>query len=163
MTDLDVVVPKSVSVFKAGGDLAYHHGGASLQELVIPVITVRMRPATGAVEKKAVAVKFAADSVTNRVFVVEMELGAGAGGFFAESRKVRPIAVVGSRQVATTKMTSAGPAEGGEVLLEPGKSVTAVLMLTDDTIQTLRIQVLDADTDAVLYELPKDVPVRVMT
>ena len=49
------------------------------------------------------------------------------------------------------------------MLLEPGKSVTAVLMLTDDTIQALRIQVLDADTDAVLYELPKDVPVRVMT
>ena len=60
-------------------------------------------------------------------------------------------------------MSSAGSVEGGEVLLEPGKSVTAVLMLTDDTIQTLRIQVLDADTDAVLYELPKDVPVRVMT
>ena len=163
VTDLDVVVPKSVAVFKAGGDLAYHHGGASLQELVIPVITVRMRPATGAAEKKAVAVKFAADAVTNRVFVVEMELGAGAGGFFAESRKVRPIAVVGSRQVAATKMSSAGPVEGGEVLLEPGKSVTAVLMLTDDTIQALRIQVLDADTDAVLYESPKDVPVRVMT
>jgi DNA-binding response OmpR family regulator len=53
--------------------------------------------------------------------------------------------------------------EGGEVLLEPRKSVTAVLMLTDDTIQTLRIQVLDAGTDAVLYESPKDVPVRVMT
>ena len=60
-------------------------------------------------------------------------------------------------------MSSAGPVEGGEVLLEPGKSVTAVLMLTDDTIQTLRIQVLDADTDAVLYKSPKDVPVRVMT
>ncbi len=161
VTDLDVVVPKSVSVFRAGGDLAYHHGGASLQELIVPV---RMRPATGPAEKKAVAVKFAADAVTNRVFVVEMELGAGAGGFFAESRKVRPIAVVGSRQVATTKMSSAGrPVEAGEVLLEPGKSVTAVLMLTDDTIQTLRIQVLDADTDAVLYESPKDVPVRVMT
>lgn len=163
VTDLDVVVPKSVAVFKAGGDLAYHHGGASLQELVIPVITVRMRPAIGAAEKKAVAVKFAADAVTNRVFVVEMELGVGAGGFFAESRKVRPIAVVGSRQVATTKMSSAGPVESGEVLLEPGKSVTAVLMLTDDTIQALRIQVLDGDTDAVLYELPKDVPVRVIT
>ena len=60
-------------------------------------------------------------------------------------------------------MSSAGPVEDGEVLLEPGKSVTAVLMLTDDTIQTLRIQVLDADTDAVLYKSPKDVPVRVMT
>jgi hypothetical protein len=31
--------------------------------------------------------------------------------------------------------------------------------LTDDTIQTLRMQVLDADTDAVLFE-SKDIPVR---
>ena len=30
-------------VFKAGGDLAFHHGGPSLQEMVIPVVTVRMK------------------------------------------------------------------------------------------------------------------------
>ena len=32
-------------------------------------------------------------------------------------------------------MTSNGPMEGGEVLLEPGKPVTVVLMLTDDAIR----------------------------
>jgi len=42
-TDLDFVFPASTSVFKSGGDLAYHHGGASLQELVIPVITVKLK------------------------------------------------------------------------------------------------------------------------
>jgi hypothetical protein len=41
-TDLDVVLPASTSVFKSGGDLAYHHGGASLQEMVIPVIKARL-------------------------------------------------------------------------------------------------------------------------
>ena len=34
-------VPAGRGVFKAGGDLGFHHGGPSLQELVIPVLTVR--------------------------------------------------------------------------------------------------------------------------
>ena len=152
VTDLDVVVPKSVSVFKAGGDLAYHHGGASLQELVIPVVTVRMKPATARAEKKALAVKFAADAVTNRIFSIEIALGPSADGLFAQPRRVRPVAIVGNRQVAVAKMTMTGPIESGEVVIGPGQSVTVGLILTDDAVQTLRIQVLDADTDAVLYE-----------
>jgi PglZ domain len=159
VTNLDVVVPKSVSVFKAGGDLAYHHGGASLQELVIPVITVHMRPGTGPVEKKAVTVKFAADAITNRIFSIEIALGSSADGLFAQPRRVRPVAIVGSRQVAVAKMTTSGPIENGEVGIEPNKAVNVGLILTDDTIQVLRIQVLDANTDAVLFE-SKDVPVR---
>src|SRR4029077_16578845 len=42
-SDLDFVFPQGCGVFKAGGDLAFHHGGPSLQELVIPVLTVRMK------------------------------------------------------------------------------------------------------------------------
>ena len=42
-SDLDFVFPLGSGVFKAGGDLAFHHGGPSLQELVIPVLTVRMK------------------------------------------------------------------------------------------------------------------------
>ena len=43
-TDLDFVFPISTAVFKSGGDLAFHHGGPSLQELIVPVITVKARP-----------------------------------------------------------------------------------------------------------------------
>jgi len=159
-TNLDVVVPTSVSVFKAGGDLAYHHGGASLQELVIPVISVRMKATTVADEKKALDVKLSTDTISNRIFLIEIGLGAGAGGFFAEPRRVRPIGVVSGRQVAVAKMTGAGAIENGEVLVGPSQTVTVGLILTDDEVQSLRIQVLDADTDAVLFESPKDVPVR---
>ena len=158
VTDLDIVVPTSVSVFKTGGDLAYHHGGASLQELVIPIITARMKAAVGGVEKKAVTVKFAAEAVTNRIFLVEISLGGPI--MFAEPRRVRPLAVVGSRQVASAKMTTTGPIENGEIRLVANEPITVALVLSDDTTQTLKIQILDADTDAVLYESPKDIPVR---
>ena len=36
-SDLDFVFPTGLGVFKAGGGLTYHHGGTSLQEMVIPV------------------------------------------------------------------------------------------------------------------------------
>ncbi|RBP18151.1 PglZ domain-containing protein [Roseiarcus fermentans] len=161
VTDLDVVVPKSVAVFKAGGDLAYHHGGASLQELVIPVITVRMKLTAASKEKKGLVVKFAGEAVTNRIFSIEIALGSAAD-LFAQPRRVRPVATVGNRQVAVAKMTMAGPVEDGEVLIGPKDPVAVGLILTDDTIPALRIQVFDAETDAVLYESPQDVPVRVI-
>ena len=44
-SNLDFVFPAGSGVFKAGGDLAFHHGGPSLQELVTPVLTVRMTAA----------------------------------------------------------------------------------------------------------------------
>jgi hypothetical protein len=42
-SDLEFVFPAATGVFKAGGDLAFHHGGPSLQEMVVPVLTVRTK------------------------------------------------------------------------------------------------------------------------
>ena len=57
-------------------------------------------------------------------------------------------------------MTGSGPIEAGEVVVEPGKPVTVAFLLIKDDVPALRIQVLDADTDAILYLSPKDIPVR---
>lgn len=65
-----------------------------------------------------------------------------------------------NRPVAAAKMTATGQIEDGIVTLEPGKPVNVAFLLTDDQAPDLRIQVLDADTDAVLYTSPKDIPVR---
>lgn len=42
-SNLEFVFPGGLGVFNSGGGLAYHHGGFSLQELVIPVMTFRMK------------------------------------------------------------------------------------------------------------------------
>ncbi|MGH8655711.1 MAG: hypothetical protein ACREYE_27625, partial [Gammaproteobacteria bacterium] len=42
-SDLEFVFPNGCGVFKAGGDLAFHHGGTSLQEIILPVLTVRLK------------------------------------------------------------------------------------------------------------------------
>ena len=39
-SDLQCMIPRSVNVFETYGGIGYFHGGATLQELIIPVITV---------------------------------------------------------------------------------------------------------------------------
>jgi hypothetical protein len=39
-SDLNVLVPRGVGAFKAYGGLGYFHGGATLQELLIPVVVI---------------------------------------------------------------------------------------------------------------------------
>ncbi|SDO87075.1 PglZ domain-containing protein [Filomicrobium insigne] len=160
-TDLDVVLPASISVFKSGGDLAYHHGGASLQEMVIPVIKALLKTKPeGRSEKNAVTVGHDFDAVTNRIFSVRIELGGAAKNLFEQPRRVRPIVVSGERQVAAAGVAVGAPLEDGCLLLEPGVPATAGFILTDDTVEAVRIQVLDADTDALLFLSPQDLPVR---
>jgi hypothetical protein len=50
--------------------------------------------------------------------------------------------------------------EDGVVVVEPGKAINVAFLLSDDQIKTLKIQMLDADTDAVLYASPDAIPVR---
>ena len=39
-SDLDLIVPRGLAVFRAGGSKQFFHGGLSPQELVVPVIVV---------------------------------------------------------------------------------------------------------------------------
>jgi hypothetical protein len=160
-TDLDVVLPASTSVFKSGGDLAYHHGGASLQEIVIPVVKTRLKIASEArSEKNAVTVSHDFDAVTNRIFSIKIELGGAAKSLFEQPRRIRPIVLSGDRQVATAGVAVGAQLENGCLALEPKTPATVGFILTDDTVTSVRMQVLDADTDAVLFVSPKDLPVR---
>jgi len=71
--------------------------------------------------------------------------------------KSRPAA---APRVAAAKMTSTGPVQDGIVVIEPGAAINVAFLLTDDAVEKLKIQVLDAETDAVLYTSPADIPVR---
>ncbi len=68
-TDLDFLFPKGLAVFRAGGDLAFHHGGPSLQEMIVPVVTLRI---PSAVAETASDSKVTLDGhptlLTNRTF-----------------------------------------------------------------------------------------------
>lgn len=74
-TDLKVVVPRGVNIFKVqGAGVNYLHGGASLQEVVIPVIKFKNdRSKSDALAVKKVDVKLTNISrkITNRITYLE--------------------------------------------------------------------------------------------
>ena len=156
--DEDLVFPSGAGVFRAGGDLAFHHGGPSLQELVIPVITFRAVISAETTEPMAeLVVSDVPTVVTNRMFSVKLSyaslLGSGA--------PVRPVLLSDGKQVGAVGMVfGAEERDDGTVVLEPGTEASVGFMLQDDTVEALRIVVLDPRTDAELYRSPADIPVN---
>lgn len=162
-SDLDFVFPVSTGVFKTGGDLAFHHGGPSLQELVIPVLTVRMktpkpdRPAVG-----PLTVTGLPDAVTNRIFSVTIQLDGKNLSLFSTELVVRPLLISSGKQVGGVGMAIDADLDRatGCVKLQPGKSVTVAFILRDESAASLRVVVQDPTNDAELYRSPTDIPVR---
>jgi hypothetical protein len=161
--DLDLAFPKGCAVFAAGGDLAYHHGGISLQELVIPVLSGRMPTATAATESGRPDLTFheTPTTITNRIFRVQISLAKQV--FELAATAVRLVAIdkalgeVGRAGMATNAKRF--DAATGVIELEPGAVVDVALMLTNDKATAIRIAVLDVHTDAELGTTG-DIPVK---
>ena len=150
--------PTGSGVFKAGGDLAYHHGGPSLQELLVPIVVVRSK--AGDPTRRAASVVTASDlpeAITNRIFTVIFQADLASGEL-----AVRPVLTSAGRQVGTAGMAVGAELDRttGSVRLQPGKIIMVGFLLTDETVASLRVVVLHAATDAELYRSPSDIPVR---
>ncbi|WP_437305646.1 PglZ domain-containing protein [Sorangium sp. So ce388] len=160
-SDLELVFPTGCGVFKAGGDLAFHHGGTSLQELVIPVLTVRLkgresaRPTSGPVTASGLP-----DAITNRIFTVTLQLGQNLA-LFSSPLLVRPLLIASGRQVGAAELAIEADFDRatGCVKLSPGKPTIVAFKLVE-TVASLRVVVQDPATDAELYRSPTDIPVR---
>ncbi len=159
-TDLDLVFPTGLGVFKAGGGLSFHHGGFSLQELAIPVISLRM--ASGKpVEVPGVNVRIEGcpANVTNRTFGFKL---AAAGDLLAtEPLVLRVLLMSGAEEVGRAGMAVGGEFDRrkGTLTLELGAEASVGMMLNNDACKSLRVVVLDARTDGVLAE-SDELPVK---
>jgi hypothetical protein len=162
-SDLELVFPATSAIFKAGGDLAFYHGGPSLQEVVIPVLTVRTKVHDSVARSAGpITASSMPDAITNRIFSAtftyrESELVLGA-----EALQVRPLLMAGGKQVGAVGMVVGAKFDRTTetVLLEPNKPVTVAFLLSDESSESLRIVVQDPATDAELYRSPNDIPVR---
>jgi hypothetical protein len=161
-SNLEFVFPVGSGVFKAGGDLALHHGGPSLQELIIPVLTVRLkvkesgRPAAGPITATGLP-----DAVVNRIFSVTLQLGQNLS-LFSSAMLVRQLLMASGKQVGGVGMAVDAELDRatGCVKLQPGKPTTIAFLLSDESVPALRVVVQDPATDAELYRSPTDIPVR---
>jgi hypothetical protein len=155
---LDFVFPTGIGVFRSGGDLAYHHGGPSLQEMIVPVVTVRSAGAAQLPGGAAVSVADVPTAITNRIFSVKLWLASLA----TEAVQVRPVLISGNTQVGTVGMAvgAAYDRSAGTVALIPGPAATIGFVLDNDEVNSVKIVVLDPATDAELYRSPTELPVR---
>lgn len=162
-SDLEFIFPSGGGVIKAGGDLAFHHGGPSLQELIIPVVTVRTKgSAAPRTAGSAVTATTLPDAVTTRSTSATIVLGGTQLVLGATKTLVRPLLMSGGKQVGAAGLAIGADLDRttGCVPLEPNKPVTVAFVLSDDTVKSLRIVVQDPSTDAELYRSPTDIPVR---
>ncbi|MYG27515.1 MAG: PglZ domain-containing protein [Boseongicola sp. SB0677_bin_26] len=156
-TDLEIVFPASCGVFRAGGDLSFHHGGPTLQEMVIPVITVRSTaPAPEDGRTAKLAIGDVPTAITNRMFSVKLSYASMLG----TDAPVMPTLMSNGRQVGRVGMALGADLQSdGSVALAAGTEATVGFMLDDDSVDSVRIVVLDPATDAELYRSP-EIPVH---
>jgi hypothetical protein len=162
-SDLDLVFPAAAGVFKAGGDLAFHHGGPSLQEIVLPVLTVRTKAQESA-RLSATPIRAAGlpDAVTNRIFSVTFTFGARQMTLGSTDIQVRPLLMAAGKQVGAVGMAVDAQFDRatGCVTLDPSRPLTVAFLLRDESVASLRVVVQDPTTDAELYRSPTDIPIR---
>ena len=123
-------------VFKAGGDLAFHHGGPSLQEMVIPVLTVRMKAKeTERANGGPVTATGLPSAITNRIFSVTIQLDGRNLSLFSKELVVRPLLISAGKQVGGVGMAVDGDFDRatGCIQLQAGKPVTVAFFLSDES------------------------------
>lgn len=159
-TDLDFIFPTGLGVFKAGGGLAFHHGGFSLQELAIPVISLRMDSGTSPVMPGiSVRIEDCPVAVSNRTF--GLKLVAQGDLLASESLTLRVLLMGGSDEVGRAGMAVGCEFDRGKgsLTLPLGVTASVGMMLNNDTCTSLRVVVMEAETDAVLAQ-SDDLPVK---
>lgn len=159
-TDLDFMFPLGLAVFRAGGDPAFHHGGPSLQEMVIPIVTLRIPAAVAETESSSsVTLEGVPTVLTNRTF--GMRVAVESGLFSKEPLSIRLVVLDDGVEVGRCGMAPDAEFDRatGTVMVRPGSSASVAMMLTSDEPKKVRIVAQDPATDAVLAQSP-DIDVK---
>lgn len=160
-TDLDFIFPAGDGVFKAGGDLSYYHGGLSLQELVVPVLCVRMA-AAGARDDEAdwkVSLTGVPERIASRIVRVDIQVQKGL--FTGGNAIIRPVLLHQGAQVghASIALDATLDAATHRLTVDVGKTCTVGLQLLRDDVPSVKVVILDPNSDRILTET-KDIPVK---
>ena len=159
---LECAFPRSLGTFKVkGGSGAYFHGGASLQEQIIPVLQLSKKAErAGKASGLRWSLTLPKSTITNRFFSVSVAL-ANEEMFAPEPQSVEIEVVSGKEVVGHAAMASYGYEEATrEIIVEPGKPNSVTLMLSGGSAPaTISIRLLDSKTEKQLALL-SDIPVN---
>jgi hypothetical protein len=148
-SDLDCAVPRSVNAFQTYGGLGYFHGGATLQELIIPVVTVawpRKSQKIGAVLKPVDHIERQIQKIEVAPASVQQDLAGGVDESLV-SRSVAAKAIDPSTGKTLFKSDAATIEPGGGTVPLTLKRVTGAQGRFGSELQ---LQLLDAEDDELL-------------
>ena len=162
-SDADLIVPRGLAVFRAGGSKQFFHGGLSPQELVVPVIVVDTEPAP-APQKFKVDVSIAGGRITTGAFAATIDF---TGDLFTSEIMVRVVAK-GAKQTGVVARVVSGdgydPETGSVALRADGPPPVLTFQVTANLARdtTVEIEVLDARTGVRLGGAEASVSTRIV-
>ncbi|MYC69962.1 MAG: PglZ domain-containing protein [Gemmatimonadetes bacterium] len=159
--DLDLVVPKGLAVFKAGGRRQFFHGGISPQELVVPVVVAELEQASPP-QKVEVAVTVAGDRIMTGVFAASLSF---VGDLFVQEVTVRVVAGRGGGQPVARIVSGDGyDPHSGAVMVAANESQVLTFQVTEnlDADSEVELQVFEAKSGRKLGSAVAPVASRVV-
>ena len=151
-SDLDIIVPKGLAVFKAGGGKQFFHGGLSPQELLIPVIVVDLEPAEEP-QKLDIEVAVAGGRITTGIFAATVSFH---GDLFTNEVTFRVVARGSSSSEPVARVVSGDgyDTESGSVTISRDQPAVLTFQVTSnlESDSRVEVQVLDARTGRRLAE-----------
>lgn len=160
--DWELAFPSGLGLFKAkGNSQAYFHGGLSLQEMLIPVITLRGR-ATQRTTTTAARVLPSMDrqKITTRFFSVTLTY-SGEGLFEAAEMDVRISVTSGKKEVGAPVMAAYGFNEASrEVRVTKDKPNHVTVNLSEEGIKHVTVIVYDVASQVELGRV-ENIPVDI--
>ncbi|WP_295390493.1 PglZ domain-containing protein [uncultured Thiodictyon sp.] len=149
-----VAGPRSMAPYKSG--LLYFHGGASLQELVVPVLTVKIEPTGAPVLEQAtvnISYKNGATRITTRLPVIEVLLESD---IFSQTADFEILLEAQDKKGNVVGEAKAGglvnPATG-TLTIKPGERVQVTLKMQMDFEGKFTIKALNPTTLEVYCSL----------
>ncbi len=156
-SNLEVVVPRSTSAFRTYGGLGFFHGGATLQEMIIPVVV-----ATWPMKARKVNVVLKpVGYITSEAPRVQVQAASTGQLFNADVNLLARRVLVKVKDPATGKLVFR---HSDPITIEPeGAAVTLQLQVVEPKPQLsygtpLLVEVLDADDEEIL--LREDVTLK---
>ncbi|ODS31205.1 MAG: PglZ domain protein [Candidatus Scalindua rubra] len=167
-SDLDFVFPRTLAVFKTpGGDNEYFHGGISLQEMVVPVVDIKMKPSP---KKKYPAkeeyyITLSKDTITNRIFTVTImyKVEKLLIPEVLDNRKMVRVKIFENKEEIGRAETSEYGFEEAtkEIVLEQNKKNVVTIILNDDIMEgSVTICLIDSITELELAKVD-DIPLKI--
>lgn len=147
--DLDLVVPRGLAVFRAGGGRQFFHGGLSPQELVVPVIVAEFAEAPEP-RKLTVGIAVAGERITTGVFSATLTFD---GDLFTNQVTVRVVARSSGAPVVARVVSGDGyDPESGSVTVDAGATSVLTVQVTENLVSGTEVdlQVIDARTGLAL-------------